>query len=209
MFIKIYFGDKPVYLCDVLDAHLEEVLHHPDAVFIDEFSGPAIKSLLHEIKKDNFHAGVIKHTDLEALRKAFCKHFIIIQAAGGLVVNENNEVLMLFRRGKWDLPKGKLDPGESLEACAIREVEEETGISNLAITATLPITYHTYDEFGKHILKETHWYAMHAPAGQAPTPQTTEDIEIAEWGGPERMATYLKNTYPSVAEILEHYKGAQ
>ncbi len=203
MYLRIYFGNKPVYLCDSLDAELEEVLHHPDAIYIDEFSPPAIKSLLHEIKKDNFHAGVIRHSDLEALRKAFFKNFILIQAAGGLVKNNNNEILMLFRLGKWDLPKGKLDPGESLETCAIREVAEETGISDLTITAKLPNTYHTYDEFGKHILKETHWYAMRTGAEQRLVPQTTENIEVAEWGGPERMEQYLANTYPSVAELLQ------
>jgi 8-oxo-dGTP pyrophosphatase MutT (NUDIX family) len=204
MYIKIYFGDKPVFLCDALDKELNELLHHEDTVFIDEVSNPAIKSLLHEIKKDNFHAGVLLNEDLEKLRKAFFKHFILIQAAGGLVLNEKKEVLMIFRRGKWDLPKGKLDPGEDLETCAVREVEEETGIGNITLQEKIGCTYHTYDEFGKHILKETHWYKMSSSSNQALVPQTEEDIQQLEWGGTKEMQKYLDNTYPSVAEILGH-----
>lgn len=71
MKIKIYFDDKPVYLCNEIDSKLNEILHHPDAVYIDEISGPAIKSLLHEIKKEEFHAGVLLNTDLEKLKKPF------------------------------------------------------------------------------------------------------------------------------------------
>ena len=75
MHIKIYFGDKPVYLCDDIDKELHEILHHPDAVFVDEISNAAIKSLLHEMVKEEFHAGVLWHSDLEKLKKAFFKNF--------------------------------------------------------------------------------------------------------------------------------------
>lgn len=81
MHIKIYFGDKPVFLCDDINQKLNEILHHPDAVFVDEISGPAIKSLLHEIKKPEFHAGVLWNKDLEQLKKVFFKHFMLIEAA--------------------------------------------------------------------------------------------------------------------------------
>jgi 8-oxo-dGTP pyrophosphatase MutT (NUDIX family) len=203
MYIKIYFGDKPVFLCNEMDDDLNELLHHEDTVFIDEVSSPAIKSLLHEIKKESFHAGVLWNEDLEKLRKAFFKHFMLIQAAGGLVLNEKKEVLMIYRRGKWDLPKGKLDPGEDLETCAVREVEEETGIRNISLQNKIGCTYHTYDEFGKHILKETHWYKMTASSNQPLVPQTEEDIQQLEWGGKKDMQKYSDNTYPSVAEILK------
>ena len=96
MAVTVFFGEKPVLLCDELDESTKEILHHPDAVFIDEFSPHAIKSLLHEIKKPDFHAGVVLHHDLAALKKAFWKQFVIIKAAGGLVLNEKNEVLFIF-----------------------------------------------------------------------------------------------------------------
>ncbi len=89
-YITIYFGDKPVYLCDELNAEIEEKRHHPDAVFIDELSTSAINSRLHEIKKPAFHAGIILHPDFNKLKKDFFKHFKLIQTGGGLV--ENNQM---------------------------------------------------------------------------------------------------------------------
>ena len=130
MFIKIYFEDKPVFLCDEVDKTINEYMHHPDAVFIDEISKAAINSLIHEIAKAEFHAGILFDKDLNKLKKAFFKHFTLFVAAGGVVQNTNDEILMIFRRGKWDLPKGKLDEGETLEQCALREVKEETGLKN-------------------------------------------------------------------------------
>ena len=131
MYINIYFGDKPVILCDTIDKEINEILHHPDAVFVDEISPRAIKAMLHEIKKDEFHAGVIWHTDLEKLKETFFKNFIIIEASGGIVQNEKKEILFINRLGKWDLPKGKIEPGEKEEESAVREVNEETGVKDL------------------------------------------------------------------------------
>lgn len=108
MYIKIYFGDKPVFLCDSINKELEQILHHPDAIFVDEINTHAINALLHEIKKDNFHAGVLLHNNLGELEEAFLKHFTHIEAAGGIVYNEKGELLMIYRLEKWDLPKGKL-----------------------------------------------------------------------------------------------------
>ena len=92
--------------------------------------------------------------------KDFCSKFIMIEAAGGLVFNKDGHILMIFRNGKWDLPKGKLEIGESVEECAKREVEEECGIYGLDIIEKLLDTYHTYKLKGNKILKKTYWYKM-------------------------------------------------
>lgn len=202
MYITIYFGDKPLYLCNELNATLQEYLHHPDVVFMDEVSTPAIKSLLHEIVKPEFHAGVLLDADLDKLKKAFFRHFTPVTAAGGVVENEHHEILLIFRRGKWDLPKGKLDPGETLEQCAVREVEEETGLRNVELKKQLTITYHTYDEFGKHILKDSHWYLMKVKGHQDLQPQTEEDIQEIRWVKKKDLPAYFDNTFPSVKEVL-------
>ena len=202
MYIKIYFGDKPVFLCDAIDETIHEYMHHPDAVFIDEISGPALKSLLHEIVKEEFHAGILWNEDLEKLKKAFFKLFLPGTAAGGLVENEKGEFLLIHRRGKWDLPKGKLEKGESIEACAVREVEEETGLQNLELKELITVTYHTYDEFGKHILKDSHWYRMKVSGKQVLTPQTEEDILEVKWVKKKDLAKYLPETFPSIKDVL-------
>src|SRR4051812_26195302 len=96
-----------------------------------------------------------------------------IFAAGGLVTTDKNELLMMFRRGKWDLPKGKLDEGESLETCAVREVQEETGLKDVVLEGLVGITYHEY--FDKYsdvdVIKETHWFAMKAKREDKLVPQ--------------------------------------
>src|SRR5438046_1555734 len=124
MFIKIYFGDKPVFLCDKIEPVIDEYIKHPDAILIDEISTAAIHTLMHEIAKPDFHTGILINKDFEKLKKVFFKQFVLVQTGGGLVINEKDEVLMIFRRGKWDLPKGKIDQGESIEQCAVREVKE-------------------------------------------------------------------------------------
>lgn len=207
MHIKIYFGDKPVFLCDEIDKELNEILHHPDAVFIDELSNAALKSLLHEIKKEEFHAGVVWNSDLDKLKKAFFKNFHLVEAAGGIVQNDKKEILFIYRLGKWDLPKGKMEKGESPESCALREVEEETGVSQLQLKKKTGETYHTYDLFGKHILKITHWYNMTCPSGQNTTPQTEEDITEIKWVKRNHFEEVLQNTYPSIKDILQVFAG--
>jgi 8-oxo-dGTP pyrophosphatase MutT (NUDIX family) len=202
MYIKIYFNDKPVFLCDAITPELKEILHHPDAILVDEINTHAINALLHEIKKDAFHAGVLLHTNLEELKHAFFKHFTIIEAAGGIILNEQKELLMIFRLEKWDLPKGKLEEGEKLEECAVREVEEETGLTNITLKEKAGETYHAYDAYGKHFLKTSHWFHMSCKGLQQLTPQTEEDITDIRWVDKKQLKEALKNTYPSIKDIL-------
>ena len=207
MYLKIYFNDKPLFLCDEMNAEINKYAHHDDAVFIDEFSHPAVNSMIHEMRQAKVHAGIFLHAPLEELRKAFWKKFILIKAGGGLVRNEKGEVLFIFRRGKWDLPKGKLDDGETLEACAVREVKEETGLKEISLEKPLLVTWHTYDDSGKHILKETHWFTMRAAGDQALLPQQEEQITELRWVGKKDFPTMLANTFPSIADVVRTVAG--
>ena len=202
MQIKIYYGEKPVYLCDEMDDTLNELLHHPDVVFVDELSSRAIKSLLHEIKKENFHAGIIWNTDLDKLQKAFFKNFTVIEAAGGIVQNDDKDLLFILRRGKWDLPKWKMEKNELPELCAAREIEEETGVTNLKLKKKTGDTFHIYDEFGKHFLKISHWYSFTCPAKQNLQPQTIEDITQVKWFKTKDIKTPMVNTYATIKDIV-------
>lgn len=206
MYIKIYFGDKPLFLCDEITPELEPYLHHDDAVFIDEFSTPALKSMIYEMDLPHIHAGILKHHDLKALKIAFWKKFTLIKAGGGAVWNEDGALLFIFRRGKWDLPKGKLDDGESIEQCALREVEEETGVQHPVLTKPLITTYHTYYESGKHILKESYWFEMKVGGKQLLKPQTEEDIHDIKWLMPSSWEEIMENTFPSIRDVLAELK---
>jgi 8-oxo-dGTP pyrophosphatase MutT (NUDIX family) len=200
---KIYFGNKPLYLTDSITKDIEDFLHRDDAVFIDEFNVHAVGAMIHEMEQEKIHAGVFLHTDLEELLNGFKKKLTPIIACGGLVHTGKQELLLIFRKGKWDLPKGKLDDGESLEECALREVKEETGLEKAALEKPVCITYHTYHQDGKHILKESHWFLMKSPHQKVLTPQTDEDIEQCKWVPAAELSPYLDLTHASVLDVLK------
>ncbi len=127
-----------------------------------------------------------------------------IIAAGGLVLNDRGELLMIFRRGKWDLPKGKLDEGETIEDCALREVREETGLVNVERGELIDIGYHEYFDpyVNADVIKETHWYAMRARGEQSLTPQTEEDITEIKWVAGDELETCLQNSYANVVDVI-------
>lgn len=128
-----------------------------------------------------------------------------IIAAGGIVKNEQGEILFQFRRGKWDLPKGKLDEGETIEECAVREVEEETGLKNIQLGELVDKTTHFYKEKGKEIEKETYWYAMKVQGEQQLVPQIEEDILELRWVKEIDLKEYLSNSYSNIIDIVEKY----
>ena len=206
MYLKIYFNDKPLFLCDIIDKTIRPFIHHDDAVFIDELNAHTTKTMIHEMQQPKVHAGIFQHPDLEELKKVFFKKFTIIQAAGGLVKNHEDKILMIFRRGKWDLPKGKLDKGEKLEDCAVREVEEETGLKHVQLNSPLIITYHTYHEGTKFILKESHWFAMTITGEQKLIPQTEEDIFDIKWIGADSVNLYIPKSFPLIADVIASAK---
>ena len=133
----------------------------------------------------------------EAEWTRFSQDFKIIHAAGGIVSDENNEILMIFRYGRWDFPKGKVEEGENWETAALREVKEETGLQGITLLEPLPNTYHTYILHDTPILKITHWYEMHAPQ-QSLVPQTEEDISQAIWVPRSEVSDRLSDSYLSL-----------
>ena len=134
-----------------------------------------------------------------------------IIAAGGLVINDRNELLMIFRRGFWDLPKGKLDPGESIEACAIREVQEETGLGEIELGNFITITLHEYFDtyINEEVIKESHWYHMKVKGEPILIPQIEEDITLIRWVGADSLPAYLTNTYTTIIEVIQLFSSLQ
>lgn len=145
--------------------------------------------------------------DAAATFQAFAEKFNNITAAGGLVWNAKQELLWIFRLGKWDLPKGKMEAGESPQLCAIREVSEECGLPevDLHIAQPLPNTYHTYFFKGQHVLKTTHWYEMLFVGDAALKPQIEEDIHDVKWLSPAAIkAQAVPNTYHNILNLLKN-----
>ena len=200
--VKIYFNNKPLFITNQITKELEEYLHHEDTVFIDEFNIHTVKAMVHEMEAQQIHAGVFLHEDVEAVLKTLKKRLVLIKAAGGLVHTEDDQLLLIFRNRKWDLPKGKLDVNEDIKSCAIREVREETGLLNVEIERPLCVTYHTYHRDGKHILKESHWFLMKAHQQKELIPQIEEGIEKCEWVLINQTASYMENTHASILDVV-------
>ena len=133
----------------------------------------------------------------------FCDAHKLIKAAGGVVYNDNNQLLMIFRNGKWDLPKGKLQIDEDIKTCAIREVEEECGVTGLHITQKLLDTYHTYELKGEKILKCTYWFEMKTSFKGNLAPQTEEGITEVVWVDKKDIAEKLENSFANINELLQ------
>lgn len=155
-----------------------------------------------------FKSGELKHcylygSDKSLLVKTFCSHFKIVKAAGGVVRNPEGEVLFILRNGVWDLPKGKIEKGEKKKMAALREVEEETGIENLALGGKLQTTFHIYQHKGKNVLKVTYWYEMTSDFLGVLEPQLEEGITKVEWLNSVQQNKAMENTYGNIRLLLE------
>jgi 8-oxo-dGTP pyrophosphatase MutT (NUDIX family) len=140
--------------------------------------------------------------DAATLWADFQACFKILEAAGGMVFNPQGQLLVFYRRGSWDMPKGKIDPGETPEQAAIREVQEETGLQQLTLGRLIHESWHTYTQKGERILKRTYWYHMETTDTQV-VPQTEEDIERIEWVAPKAWLDSKPHVYRSISEVIE------
>lgn len=135
-----------------------------------------------------------------------CQAFEIMPAAGGLVTNPKGELLMIYRFGLWDLPKGKQEEGEDICTAALREVMEETGVDDLEITHPTPVlTYHCYRYEGIFMLKQTYWFEMHTKSEKTLIPQAEEGIEKVEWVPKALAAERMTQTYASLRPLLQAF----
>jgi 8-oxo-dGTP pyrophosphatase MutT (NUDIX family) len=146
----------------------------------------------------------IFHHDLDELQERFKSCFYTVQAAGGLVCDEKDRYLFIKRRGKWDLPKGKVNEGESIPDAAIREVSEECGLTSLEIVSPMMSTYHCYWIDGQSYLKRTSWFDMKATGNEPLVPQSEEDITEVRWVSKDDVREITRNTYMGILDIMKY-----
>lgn len=196
---KIFFEDRCVYLSE----RIPEEKPGSAQVYL-EFRGQSeLKELLEDFSgNEQLREMFVFHPNMELLTEAFTSCFKCISAGGGVVLNEKGEFLVIKRNGVWDLPKGKMEKGEDFESTALREVEEETGLSNLEVTGLLLSTFHTYPHKGRTVLKETQWFEMRWRGTGSPKLQSEEGITESRWVKPGECAFIIENTYASILDVL-------
>ena len=136
----------------------------------------------------------------------FRAHYVPVLAAGGAVTDERGRLLAIHRLDRWDLPKGKVDPGESVPAAAVREVREECGLKEVSIERALCDTWHTYVRDGKDHLKRTEWFLMRAPGMQRLEAQTSENITRVEWMDATGIEAMKQDTYPAILAVISAWE---
>ena len=198
--IKIFHRDRCLILAE---GGLQDQAGIPSE-YIDYQDIKKIKKRYEAFLSDAHGGDFIWETDSEnELFKNFQSLLQPIGAAGGLVLNTDRQLLMIYRLGYWDLPKGKIEKGEAIDTAALREVEEECGISQIKITRDLGVTYHAYVLKGEWVLKTTYWFEMAFSGGSvALVPQTEENITKAEWLKRAEVESAMPNSYPLIKEII-------
>lgn len=191
---KIFFYDKQILLTNV-----EEKIKNVKYFLLNTIQ---IGNFLENLLYSPLDVVGLCHFRKENLLEEFAKKVEIVSAAGGVVTNAKNQTLFIQRNGFWDLPKGKLEQGETLENCALREVEEETGIRNLTLKNYRSATYHIFKRDGKYFLKQTHWFDMFSDFEGEFSPQKEEGIELVAWRDAHQMEQTLQKTYSNIKELF-------
>lgn len=193
---KVFVNGLPL----ILTSNLSDTGDNKYFLLNQDSIGQAIKTL----KKKKLPEAYIYHPNHEEILKKFTEKIPLVVAAGGVVTNLEGKVLFIYRNDKWDLPKGRLDKGESLEACAIREVMEETGVKELRIENFLNTTYHIFRNSGTYTLKEVHWFAMKTEYTGKLKGEKKEGIVKVKWKGPKKIRKALENSYANIRTLFGH-----
>ena len=194
---KVFINERPIIL---IDSSYEEsdlnILHYKNIT---------ISEIIHKLKGGRVKGFILLCEDLEESWTDFKSNFNLITAAGGLVLNSRKEFLFIFRGGKWDLPKGRIEKGEQIKEAALREVKEECGISKLNLGDFLITTYHIFFQNNQNRLKETHWFQMETTTKEVLIPQLEEGITIAIFKNKEESERALDNSYGNIHLVFKAY----
>jgi len=192
---KVFVNERPIIFTNNKEDLEENYLRDADGI--------DFKELVAQLFHNQINSLCIYHSDLKKMWTLFKASFKIEKAAGGLVYNDKDELLFIHRFGKWDLPKGHIEKGEGKKQAAIREVQEECGISALEITNKLPTTYHMFERKGLMILKITYWYQMLSEDDGLLVPQEEEGIDQVCFKTKAKQEEALTNSYKNIVLLVK------
>ena len=228
-YMIIFINDRPIRITNQRKkdqlSHLEDFDVIIDArlnpVKIKEFKGHTcllnltldhMSKIIEELHKKNetdFHSLYIIVDNKKAFKQKIISLYTLVEAAGGLVQNSEGDFLWIYRLGKWDLPKGKLEKNESFKFAAVREVEEECNVK-ADLNAKLCTTYHTYTHKNQRVLKRTKWYLMQTDQKGKLVAQVEENIEKVEWLTQTQMSKKaIMDTYSSIRYVIQRFSMLQ
>lgn len=191
---KVFVNNKPI----ILTSKVEKETNFKNYLLKTVHIGKVIKDL----KNTNLESARLIDKDENKLLKNFLKLLPNVVAGGGKVYNDKGEVLFIYRNDKWDLPKGGAERRETIDQTAIREVEEETGVTGLRITKPLEMTYHIFKRNGRHKIKVTYWFEMKTNFSGELVPQEKEGITKVEWLTKEQIVVAMNNSYANIKLLV-------
>ncbi len=192
--LQIFYKEKPIIISDRKSDLKNSLIINPEL-----FENLDLLKILTKKKVNSI--GIFSN-EFEIILNMFKKKYPEIIAAGGKVINNNSEILFIYRNKKWDLPKGKAEKNEIISETALREVEEETGIKNLSIIKPLDKTHHIFKRDGKNYLKSTYWFEMKSDFNGKFKPQKKEGITRVEWIGIENLSSILPKSYANIRLLI-------
>jgi len=196
---KIYFGERYLLITD-------KGINNYTNVFEFQLIDDLKQFVINFDEKSIENSVVIVDRNPQLVFEKLIDLFKYVEAAGGLVLNDDDEILLIYRLNKWDLPKGKVEKNESIQICAIREVEEECGISGHSIKRGLCSTFHTYHDKKQLCVKQNYWFEMSYAGSKKCMPQLEEDISKVIWVKTSELDLYLTNTYPSIIDVIANLR---
>ena len=192
---KVFVNDKPLFLTNQIVKETDFQLFLLESIDIEQ--------LIIKLYNNKIQKAYLYYPDEKEIMTKLKEKIPVCKAGGGLVYNQKNEVLFIFRNGKWDLPKGGTEKGEEIQFTAMREVTEETGVNKLVVHDKLQKTYHIFKRNGVYKLKVTHWFKMSTTFKGTPIGQLEEGIEKVAWLNSEQITEALKNSYENIKLLFE------
>lgn len=205
---KIYCFDKPLILTTEAAQYSAGHTAAGGYLTLTGAFGRNLRLAMEHLGRPRSTGAIIEDSSADALLAALHEYCEPVDAAGGVVENERGDVLMIYRRGRWDLPKGKRDDNEPLDACALREVTEETGLHRLSCGPKICETYHIYAQCGQRLVKTTSWYRMTGTFSETPVPQAEENITEARWVSLRELGPIAFKSYHAIRDVL-HKAGVR